>query len=70
MTKMLSIGILKKVRKNKNPCRSFNPHGYVNNNTVCSSLCYINVRLKIQNIFDLGIDTFLYRVYLMYVVER
>ena len=54
MTKMLSIGILKKVRKNKNPRRSFNPHGYVNNNTVCSSLCYINVRLKIQNIFDLG----------------
>ena len=43
-----------KIRKIENPRRSFNPHGYVNNNTVCSSLCYIIVRLKIQNIFDLG----------------
>lgn len=43
-----------KIWKIKNPRRSFNLHGYVNNNTVCSLLCYINVRLKIQNIFDLG----------------
>ena len=54
MTKMLSIGDFEKIRKIENPRRSFNPHGYVNNNTVCYSLCYIIVRLKIQNIFDLG----------------